>query len=104
MIEIPFDPDNPIDKTILKSINNYINDRRFCISEDHLTRRILQKWLANNQYSFITRKNKGRVDAAIEIGIRKRIERTGMSRDDVIREAFCLHFDIPFTVSCQSEA
>lgn len=32
------------------------------------------------------------------MGIKRRIERTGMSRENVILEALCLHFDFPFYI------
>jgi len=95
---IEFDQNNHIDQEIQKHIQKLKVSSRYR-HEEILYRRILHKRLASNQYSRCINKNKRRIDEAIEISIKRRIERTGISREYVIREAFCLQFDIPFFVS-----
>lgn len=92
-MNIEFDPTNPLDVEIQKRIQVY-KYRPPYWHEETVIQRILHKRLASNQYS--CRKRKNRINEAIEIGIKRRQSKTGMSRENVIREAFCLHFDIPF--------
>lgn len=94
-VNIEFDPNNLIDREIRKQIQEYKENPPYW-SENVVIQRVLHKQFAYNQYSTSMKRNRKRIDDAIEIGIKRRIEKTGMSRQNVIRFAFCLHFDIPF--------
>lgn len=90
------DSTHPIDQKIFQSIQNQIDKRKFIKpGVDVICRKVLLKRLAFNQYS-MSRRSLGtaRLDEIIETEISKRIDRTGMSREDIIREAFCLHYNI----------
>jgi hypothetical protein len=93
---IAFDTTNPIDREIKKHLTDHRAKSRGW-QEETVIRLVLNKRLVTkNRYH--SRKKTNRINDAIEISIKKRIEKTGMSREDIIREALCIHFDIPFDV------
>jgi hypothetical protein len=90
---ITFDPNNPVDQEIQKHLIHHRADGRGW-HEETIIRFVLNKRLvAKNRYH--SKKKTNGMNDAIEIAIKKKIERTGMSREDIIREALCIHFDIP---------
>jgi hypothetical protein len=100
MLEVNLDSNNPLDQEIQQHIMKelrYRNRARKYYTEEKINRFILHKKLAQSKYNTsFSEKNRERIEQKIEIGIRNRISRTGMSRDNVIREAFCKYFNIPF--------
>lgn len=98
MIYVTLNPDNETDRQILEYIKEEQEQKRFKWKEETVQRHILQKRILKNKHNRFTRNKKNRIEELIEIGIEKRCEKTGMSREDVIRETFCLYFNIPFPV------
>jgi hypothetical protein len=93
-MNVIFDPNNPIDCEIQKHLIDYRANG--CQWQDEtIIRIILGKRLASKNVCYSQRKP-NRINDALEIAIQKRIVKTGLSRENVIREALCVHFDIPF--------
>lgn len=94
-MNVIFDPNNEIDLEIQKHITNYRSNGCQWQTET-IIRFILNKRLVK-KYRVHSKRKTNRTDELIENAIKKKIEKTGKSRDDIIREALCVHFDIPFT-------
>lgn len=93
MVYIVLDQNNPIDREIQQHLVDH-RSNGYAWHQDTIIKFVLNKRLVS-KYRFYGPKKANGIDNAIEVGIKKRIEKTGMSREEVIREALCIHFNIP---------
>jgi hypothetical protein len=85
------DPYNPIDQAILKRIRG--NNENFYIGiEERKCRVILSKRL--NLRGVHSQKEKSRADSQIYNGIEARCIKQNKNWNDVVKELFCIHFNI----------
>jgi hypothetical protein len=89
------DTNNEIDREIVKRIKELTSISNRTKNAENICRKILVKRLSTRVKCSAA--NKAKVDSAIELSIERRCKRHNKSWNDVVRELFCIEFNIKQT-------